>query len=355
MFFVCFRIHQIQLDCEFSDLKVSNSLDRAQWLPLFRTITARNCIFLVFLFFILVAFSSCRNSPENASGKTINSTEDPEKIAVTLGSHQELVELYESFDYGWETVEKGIPPLVLNALPPNLNQLSNLKEKKQVFFLAVLPVALLANQEIQLQRETLLQLFTKKDRGATLSHDEVDVIKSALQYYKLSGNPVNDPKIRRELLKRVDIIPPALTLAQAASESAYGTSRFSRLANNLFGEWTFTPGTGIVPRKRPEGKTYEVRRFKSVSASVSSYIKNLNTHRAYKELREKRAFLRSEGLPLKSTTLADGLLHYSIRGKEYVKSIKRIIRQNRLSRLSQAKLRVMESSSLALGTNPPES
>ncbi len=182
-----------------------------------------------------------------------------------------------------------------------------------------------------------------------------DSIKATLQYYKLSGDPLHEPKIRRRLLKRVDIIPPGLALAQAASESAYGTSRFSRLANNLFGEWTFAPGTGIVPKDRPEGKTYEIRRFKSIFASVNAYFKNLNTHRAYKNLREKRAFLRSEGLPLKSTTLADGLIHYSIRGEEYVKSIKKIIRQNRLSRLSQVKLRAPESSSLALGTNPPES
>jgi Bax protein len=186
-----------------------------------------------------------------------------------------------------------------------------------------------------------------------MSPEETDFLETTLKYYKLSGKPFDKPKTRRELLKRVDIIPPALILAQAANESAYGTSRFSRLANNLFGEWTFTPGTGIVPLARPHGKTYEVRRFKSISASLNSYLKNLNTHRAYKGLRERRAYLRSENLPLKSVELAEGLTRYSIRGEEYVKSIKRIIRQNRLSLLSEVKLRTPASDPVALGeTNP---
>ncbi len=134
MFLVCLKIHQIQLDCEFSDLKVSNSLDRVQGLPFFRAITVRNRIFLIFVLFILVAFSSCRNNPENASGKTFNSAENPEKIAVTLRSHRELAELYESYEYRWESLEEGIPPLVLKSFPPNLDQIRDLKEKKQVFF-----------------------------------------------------------------------------------------------------------------------------------------------------------------------------------------------------------------------------
>jgi Bax protein len=354
MIIVCFEIYRINFNCGLFDLNISNSINRAQKPFFLGAIEVRGHIFLVFLLVVMAALPACQNSPENASGNSISSFPKAATIAITLTSHQELAELFRSYEYGWENLEKGIPPLELKSFPPNLDQIRDLTQKKQAFFLAVLPIALLANQEIQLQREKILQLFEKKDRGESLSSDETIFFESALKYYKFSGDPSDNPKARRELLKRVDIIPPALILAQAASESAYGTSRFSILGNNLFGEWTFTPGTGIVPLERPAGETYEVRRFKSISASVNSYLKNLNTHRAYKELREKRAYLRSEGLPLKSLDLAEGLTRYSIRGKDYVKSIKRIIRQNRLSRLSQAKLRTPTSGPVALGDHNPE-
>jgi Bax protein len=229
-----------------------------------------------------------------------------------------------------------------------MDQIHDLKKKKRVFFLSLLPITLLANQNIQLQRDELKDIFKKFDQNQELSPEETAFLTDMLTTYKLSGDPLEEPKLRRELLKRVDIIPPALVLAQAASESAYGTSRFSRLGNNLFGEWTFTPGTGLVPLQRPKGKTYEVRRFKSIAASVKSYLRNLNTHRAYRQLREKRAFLRSEGLPLKSLELAEGLTHYSIKGQEYIRSIKNIIRHNNLTRFSQARLRTPAHTGLRL-------
>jgi Bax protein len=41
------------------------------------------------------------------------------------------------------------------------------------------------------------------------------------------------------LARRMDVIPPSLALAQAAVESGWGTSRFAREGNALFGQWTF--------------------------------------------------------------------------------------------------------------------
>ena len=70
-------------------------------------------------------------------------------------------------------------------------------------------------------------------------------------------------------------------------------------------------------------------------------------------MREKRASLRSEGKPLKSTDLAEGLIRYSIQGQKYVQSIKRIIHQNRLTRLSQAKLRLPKPNPLPWKPSTP--
>ena len=44
-----------------------------------------------------------------------------------------------------------------------------------------------------------------------------------------------------ELLNRIDIVPPALALAQSIEESGWGTSRFALLGNAVFGQWTWNP------------------------------------------------------------------------------------------------------------------
>ncbi|MCH2098860.1 MAG: glucosaminidase domain-containing protein, partial [Pseudomonadales bacterium] len=139
-----------------------------------------------------------------------------------------------------------------------------------------------------------------------------------------------------ELLACVDVIPPSLVLAQAATESAWGTSRFARKANNLFGEWCFTAGCGLVPNHRSQGATHEVERFATVSASIDSYFHNLNSHPAYAELRAIRARAREAAATISGADLAAGLMLYSERGEDYVDELRQIIRVNDLGRFDSA-------------------
>src|SRR5690606_31333266 len=86
--------------------------------------------------------------------------------------------------------------------------------------------------------------------------------------YDLERPETFDAVFVDRLLRRVDVIPPSLVLAQAANESAWGTSRFAQLGNNLFGMRSYEPGTGIVPKKRPRGETWEVAAYDSVRDSI---------------------------------------------------------------------------------------
>ncbi|MGI2103199.1 glucosaminidase domain-containing protein [Shewanella oncorhynchi] len=91
------------------------------------------------------------------------------------------------------------------------------------------------------------------------------------------------------LLERVDILPPSLVLAQAAKESGWGTSRFAREGNALFGQWDFK-GNGMEPRQKRQGLgNYGLARFDTPFASVEGYLLNLNTHNAYQKMRDFRA------------------------------------------------------------------
>jgi Bax protein len=140
------------------------------------------------------------------------------------------------------------------------------------------------------------------------------------------------------LLKRVDIIPPSLALAQAAEESGWGTSRFVREGNAVFGQWTYSNTGSLVPSRRDVGKKHRVRTFNSLLDSVRAYAHNLNTHRAYGKLRQLRNSLRLKGEPVEGLLLVDNIKSYSQRGEKYVKDIRNLIKGNNLHRLDDARL-----------------
>ena len=65
---------------------------------------------------------------------------------------------------------------------------------------------------------------------------------------------------------------------------------------------------------------------------------NLNTHRAYSGLRNKRAQLRKQGKAVSGEALAQTLTSYSERGMEYVKSLTGMMRFNSLDAADDARL-----------------
>lgn len=194
----------------------------------------------------------------------------------------------------------------------------NTSEKKQVFFNTLRPIIENQNQFIRDNRQHVL--FARKH------NTDLEWLKNIAEKYKIEWDSNNPPW--EQLLVRLDTIPIELVMTQAANESAWGQSRFAQQGNNLFGQWCFKKGCGIIPGQRDSGSKHEVKKFDTINMSVASYMHNINTTRAYKELRTIRAQLRSQNKPVDATTLATGLLRYSSRGKEYVKEIQSMIKTN---------------------------
>ena len=73
-------------------------------------------------------------------------------------------------------------------------------------------------------------------------------------------------------------------------------------------------------------------------SSVKAYKNNLNTHRGYREFREKRAELRKNNKKISGLKLVNYLHNYAATGKNYTKILKKIIEQNRLTDFDDATL-----------------
>ncbi|MDD9876587.1 MAG: glucosaminidase domain-containing protein [Magnetovibrio sp.] len=255
--------------------------------------------------------------------------------AVDLHTAKALSKTFQRIGYDLDSVKTGngeVPRLFLASLPADLDKVRETKLRKSIFFKTILPLVLQVNEEVLADRRRLWDLTVRLKKGEQLpAVDRLWLIVMTERYGVKRGD-------MSELMRRVDIVPPSMALAQAAEESGWGTSRFSKEGNAIFGQWTFSDALGLVPKKREAGKKHRVRAFKSLLHSVRSYLNNLNTHRAYRGFRTARESQRRKGGQIGGTRLVDTLTSYSERGGEYVKTLRSIITANNLSRLDGARL-----------------
>ncbi|MEZ9062337.1 MULTISPECIES: glucosaminidase domain-containing protein [unclassified Vibrio] len=221
--------------------------------------------------------------------------------------------------------------LTVSSSTPNFAAIEDVNEKKDTFFSFLRPSINIENKRITKERAFL----TKLSESGLNKIDSEDA-SYAKRLGKLYSLPVPSEGLDQawltEMLNRVNVLPEALVLTQAANESAWGTSRFATKANNYFGHWCYTKGCGLVPLQRNEGSSHEVATFSSSQESVHRYFMNLNRNRAYADLRAIRAKLAAQGDDLltteTATELTNGLLKYSERGSDYVTDLQAMIRHN---------------------------
>ncbi len=267
----------------------------------------------VFVAWHLVVFwsgSSARSAQKNPFAGPALSRIRNENI------HQ-VVALYAAYDYHWPP-RRIVPAIALRQLPEGLAELPT-HQKKTTFLRTLLPIVMSADERILEQRHFLIQSFIHPRKGPQ-GHDQ-RLLEGEIEVdYGVSGSLAN-PKVRARLLRRVDVVPVILALAQAAMESGWGTSRFAVQGNDLFGIWTSNPFVGMVPRALGQNPTHYVRAFSSLASSVRYYLKAINTRPPFRRFRWLRAEMRQSKIPLNPARLALGLNLYSQRGMSYVRNI----------------------------------
>lgn len=213
---------------------------------------------------------------------------------------------------------------------PNFAQYTNVQQKKKEFFDFIRPMVKEENQVLRNEYLHIQELMRSALNEEKISSTDQAWLADMATYYRVTPFNIDNEEDFEALLKKVDIIPESLFLAQAANESAWGTSRFARNANNIFGQWCFTEGCGIVPSGRRANETHEVQKFKTVNDAVRSYMHHLNSHPFYEKLRDSRLSSREANTAPSGYDMAIGLEKYSARGLEYVKEVRSMIRYNKL-------------------------
>ena len=256
-------------------------------------------------------------------------TFDEQPSDAILLSAATIEELFKSTNYNLKDVRENklVKPINLDLLPKEIGKIENTKKRKELFIQIILPLVIDENNSIKLDRIKLFSILNKSKNTKT----EQEWLNIKFKQYGVVNKDLSTLKIR------MDEVPVSMAIAQAAKETGWGTSRFAQEGNALFGQWTWS-GEGIKPADAEDDSTHKVMRFKVLQASVKAYQRNLNTHSSYKDFRSARAELRDEGKELDSMILTEYLDKYAETGKEYVKILQQIIRQNDLTDFDDAKL-----------------
>lgn len=294
----------------------------------------------------IVAKAPVIRKTKRAAAPAVSTAAAPSKTAgVVMGSASAL-KLFSDFrriGYRLEDLRKGasdVPRVFVKAMPKDIGLVRSIPRRKAVFIKTMLPLILSINEELRATRARVQDLAASAAKGARLGAD--DRAWLAAQYDRFDV----EPGALDVLARRIDVVPPSLAMAQGAEESGWGSSRFALEGRALFGQRTFKNGPGIVPHQRGEGDSFKVRSFDHLLDGVRSYVHNLNTHPAYAEFRALRAKLRAAAggaHGIDSLRLVEALKSYSERGENYIKTIKSIIRFNKLRALDDDRLKQARS------------
>ena len=266
---------------------------------------------------------------------------------IELSSGSQLEQILNDLNYtpeAWQAGIREIPRLYLTNITPRWREKTSkeidVATKKRIFFRLLGPLILRSNEMIQKQRDQAQSVFSAMRKGEKIRQEDQALLREIAAAYKVLNGETDfaDKALQDRLLRRVDILPPSLVLAQAAEESGWGTSRFAAEGNALFGMWTWGED-GVKPKQQRSGLgNYKIAAYKTPLHSVVAYMQNLNTHQAYRELRERRAELRKSKAKVTGWELANTLTKYSERGQAYVDSLHSLMKVNRLQPTDDAYL-----------------
>lgn len=251
--------------------------------------------------------------------------------AINPRTADELAGFFRDVSYTLTDVRQGeaVPPIRVERVPDDLAGKDG-SVRKALFITAILPVILEVNQRVLAEREQLLFLRDKLAGPAGISPIERIWLEQLADRYETQVDKLD------ELVRRVDIVPPSMAIAQSGIESGWGTSFAARAGNALFGQIQSVGRHAVaVPWKPGAGMPQP---FPSVGEAANAYVANLNTHPAYSAFRSERATMRQRGETPDGYRLIGKLLRYSELGLQYVGFVRQVMREDQLTDFDKARL-----------------
>ena len=241
-----------------------------------------------------------------------------------IGEANEMIDIFEKYNFSVESFlnDQASNLIIFSSWPNDFLSITSVNKRKKLFINTLLPIIFVENRKILEDRKRILDWWSQSGGEVVSREFWPNWLFELSEKYNYTESSLGN------LLIKVDIVPLSLALSQAAIESGWGSSRYMNEGNAIFGQYTYDSKNGIKPKERANGQKFFVKRFSTLSESVRSYLKNINTHLAYEDFRQERRKLRMNGESLSGNVLADFLENYSERNQAYVDDLKLLIETN---------------------------
>lgn len=275
---------------------------------------------IIFSFFILLSYNTIANATmivkNNYGIKYVeNSTvEELEKLYV---DHK-----YTNFK---KIATQEYPAIFLKSFPKDFREINSLNYRNELFIKILTPLALKINQEIQNERDAVLNIEKSFQKNNALKDYDIEKLEALSTKYNFFTRAKNTGRINEQLhaLKlRINQIPPSILIAASAMETNWGFSRVAHEANSLYKEKVWYTTEGLEPLENKDDG-YRFKIFDSLIDSMRSFALTFNSDINYQSvwfarenLKEMHGLIVGENLAYAlstSSTLPNfaGILNYT--------------------------------------------
>jgi len=200
--------------------------------------------------------------------------------------------------------------LFLGLVLPTYVFPNEIKLKKQNFYKLVVPAINKVYAELDYRYKTLKTNIEHNNTKSSLVIKYMDMYKA---------------KSYEELLRKVKPHPKSIAIAQAALESGWASSRFTKIANNLFGIWSFNKNEKRVPALQKRGsKIVYVKKYDKIEDSIRDYYFVLATSKSFSDFRKLKMQTNNPHELVKELDM------YSEKRSAYGRDLSKVISYNKL-------------------------
>ena len=216
-----------------------------------KLIVYRNILFFLLGLFLLnlcIGFYGSMKNVDNNKSTSINYVVQDKEIVKNSSKYgtvdyisqaREMIDIFKKYDFTIDSFikDQSANLIIFSSLPKDFMDINSVSERKNLFINTLLPIAFIENLKILDDRKRILDWWSQSNGETYQREFWPSWLYNVSDKYDYEGSNIG------ELLMRVDIVPLSLALAQAAIESGWGTSRYLREGNALYGQYTFDTHT----------------------------------------------------------------------------------------------------------------
>lgn len=223
-----------------------------------------------------------------------------------------LQRLYK--DYGYADYiympEWKYPPIFLKKMPFDFNRLADEDLRNRLFLQIMAPLALAVNENLVLERAEIAAMYKQLRQKQALTEEQRRRLEGlAVQYdvfTRVKGAERYDILLKNLLLK-VDAVPPSLLIAAAAAESNWGTAEEVAAGNALYKAKEWYTKEGIKPKGESDD-SYRIKTYATLYDAIADYALKLNSDVNFENFRWQRSLIKRRNKPVRGRVVVSDMV-----------------------------------------------